>query len=233
MTARDRLALALDSPDLASAAPLLDELAPEVGVVKIGLELFVREGPRAVDAARRAGAGQVFLDLKLHDIPHTVERAAHGAASLGVDLLTVHAAGGTAMLKAACAGAGGRCRVVAVTALTSLDANALGAIGVPGAPEAWVRRLADLAMASGCAGLVCSPLEARALRAAHPASYLVTPGIRFADHAAGDQARVASPEDAVRAGADLLVVGRPILAAADPREAARSIVRRIASALGE
>ncbi|MBI2897595.1 MAG: orotidine-5'-phosphate decarboxylase [Deltaproteobacteria bacterium] len=235
MAARDRLAFALDAPDLARALPLLRRVAPEVGVVKVGLELFVRAGPDAIRAVREATdrAPRVFLDLKLHDIPRTVERAAANAAALGVELLTVHAAGGAAMLGAACSGAGDACRIVAVTALTSLGAPDLRALGVADEPAAWVDRLTDLAIGAGCAGIVCSPLEAAAVRARHRGALIVTPGVRPAGAPSGDQARTSTPEDAVRAGADLVVVGRPIHEATDPGEAARGIVRSIAAALGE
>lgn len=228
MPPRDKLAFALDEPTLQGALPLLDLVAPEVGVVKVGLELFVREGPAAVRAVRERGA-RVFLDLKLHDIPRTVGAAARSAADLDVDLLTVHAAGGSAMLREAVQATAGRCRVVAVTVLTSLDAGTLASIGVPASPVDWALRLASLTMAAGCAGIVCSAEEAAAVRARHPEAYLVTPGIRT-EPARDDQARVSTPEAAIVAGADLLVVGRPIRNAPDPRAAARAIVERIGAA---
>lgn len=233
MAARDRLAFALDVSDLSAAVPLLVRVAPEVGFIKLGLELFVRHGPAAIQAVRDSGAPRIFLDLKLHDIPRTVERAARNVAALGVELVTVHAAGGPAMLRAACEGAGGACRVIAVTALTSLGPADLRAIGVPDEPAIWVDRLTELAMDAGCAGVVCSPLEAARVRARYPSAFLVTPGVRPPGVASGDQARTSAPEDAVRAGADLIVVGRPIHEAADPAAAAREIVRSIAAALGE
>ena len=228
-SARDRLAFALDEPTLQRALPLLDVVGPEVGVVKVGLELFVREGPAAVRAVRERGA-RVFLDLKLHDIPRTVGAAAAGAADLDVDLLTVHAAGGAALVREAVAATVERCRIVAITVLTSLDTAALADVGIPATPAEWASSLADLAMASGCAGVVCSPEEAAGLRARHPGALIVTPGIRV-ERSLDDQARVATPEAAIAAGADLLVVGRPIRTAADPRAAARAIVDRIGAAL--
>jgi orotidine-5'-phosphate decarboxylase len=228
MSPRDKLAFALDEPTLQGALPLLDLVAPEVGVVKIGLELFVREGPAAVHAVRERGA-RVFLDLKLHDIPRTVGAAARSAADLDVELLTVHAAGGSVMLREAVRATAGRCRILAVTVLTSLDVGALASIGVPASPVDWALRLGGLAMAAGCGGIVCSPEEAAAVRAHHPDAYLVTPGIRT-ERGQDDQVRVSTPEAAVRAGADLLVVGRPIRDAPDPRAAARAIVERIGAA---
>lgn len=229
MPARDKLAFALDEPTLRGALPLLDLVAPEVGFVKVGLELFVREGPAAVHAVRERGA-RVFLDLKLHDIPRTVGAAAKNAAELDVELLTVHAAGGGAMLREAVQATAGRCRILAVTVLTSLDMAGLASIGVPASPVDWALKLGGVAMAAGCAGLVCSAEEATAVRARHPEAYLVTPGIRT-EPVQDDQARVATPEVAIRAGADLLVVGRPIRNAPDPRAAARAIVERIGAAV--
>lgn len=229
MIARDKLAFALDEPTLQAALPLLDLVAPEVGVVKVGLELFVREGPAAVRAVRERGA-RVFLDLKLHDIPRTVGAAAASAADLDVELLTVHAAGGPDMLREAVKATVGRCRILAVTVLTSLDMGALAAIGVPASPVDWALRLGAVAMSSGCGGVVCSPEEAAAVRGRHPDAYIVTPGIRI-ERDKDDQARVATPEAAILAGADLLVVGRPIRNASDPRGAARAIVERIGAAM--
>jgi orotidine-5'-phosphate decarboxylase len=166
----------------------------------------------------------VFLDLKLHDIPATVEGAARSAAASGASLLTVHAAGGAEMVRAAVKGAGGRLRVLAVTVLTSLDADALDAVGLAGPPEAAVVRLARLAVGAGAGGLVCSPHEVGAVRAAVGAGpLLVVPGVRPEGAARGDQARVATPEAAVAAGADVIVVGRPLRDAPDPVAAARAI----------
>jgi orotidine-5'-phosphate decarboxylase len=170
----------------------------------------------------------VFLDLKLHDIPNTVEGAARSAAASGASLLTIHAAGGATMVEAAVRGAGGRLRVLAVTVLTSLDAEALRAIGLEGPPEAAVVRLARLAVAAGAGGIVCSPHEVRAVRAAvGPAPLLVVPGVRPAGAAKGDQARVATPAEAVASGADVIVLGRPLRDAADPAAAARAVARTL------
>jgi orotidine-5'-phosphate decarboxylase len=197
--------------------------------VKLGLELFSAAGPAA--AARVvAGGVPVFLDLKLHDIPNTVAGAVRSLLPLGVSLLTVHAAGGAAMVAAAReaadrAGDEARPAILAVTVLTSLDAAALAETGVAGGPVQQVLRLARLALGAGADGLVCSPREVAPLRDAFgDAPLLVVPGVRPAGAASGDQARTATPEETVRAGADWIVVGRPITAAADPVAAAEAIV---------
>lgn len=199
-------------------------------MLKVGLELFVREGPRATLLGSELGC-DVFLDLKLHDIPETVERAVASAAELGVRYLTVHASGGAAMLeRAARRAAGSGLTLLAVTVLTSLDASDLRATGVGAAPEEHALRLARLAVDAGIPGLVCSSAEVGALRAAlGPRVILVTPGIRMANMG-DDQKRIGTPRSAIRAGSSLLVVGRPIRDAADPSEAARGIVREIAEA---
>lgn len=237
VVARDSIALAADVP-LAEALTVYETVSAHVGVVKVGLSLFVEHGPRAVEAFRASGA-EVFLDLKLHDIPNTVELAAARAAALGVAYLTVHAGGGAAMLRAAMKGAQAgaaqakvKCpTVLAVTVLTSIDEAELRGVGVNDAPAAQALRLALLAREAGVTGLVCSAQEAAQLRkVVGPSMVLCTPGIRPAGAAKGDQARVETPADAVKAGADLLVVGRPIYAAADPVAAARAICDEIASA---
>jgi orotidine-5'-phosphate decarboxylase len=227
MTGRERICAALDFGGWAAAEPFARAIAPHVGMLKVGLELFAAEGPPAVRAAAALGR-PVFLDLKLHDIPATVEGAARSAAASGAALLTVHAAGGAEMVRGAVKGAGGKLRVLAVTVLTSLDAAALEAIGLAGPPESAVVRLARLAVAAGAGGLVCSPHEVAAVRAAvGPGPLLVVPGVRPAGAARGDQARVATPEAAVRAGADVIVVGRPLRDAPDPVAAAREIAESI------
>ena len=227
MTPSDRICAALDFPSWERAEPFARAIAPAVGMLKVGLEMFTAEGPPAVRAAAALGR-PVFLDLKLHDIPATVEGAARSAAATGASLLTVHASGGAEMIRAAVRGAGGRTRVVAVTVLTSLDAAALESIGLGGPPDAAVVRLALLAVGAGAAGLVCSPQEVAQVRAAVGAGpLLVVPGVRPAGAAKGDQARVATPEDAVRAGADVIVVGRPLRDAPDPVAAARAIAASI------
>jgi orotidine-5'-phosphate decarboxylase len=223
VTAADRICVALDFPAWREAEPFARAVAPAVGMLKVGLELFAAEGPAVVRAAAALGR-PVFLDLKLHDIPNTVEGAARSAAASGASLLTVHASGGAAMVAAAVKGAGGKLRVLAVTVLTSLDAAALQAIGLEGPPEAAVVRLARLAVDAGAGGLVCSPHEVRAVRAAvGPGPLLVVPGVRPPGAARGDQARVATPAEAVTAGADVVVVGRPLRDAPDPMAAARAI----------
>jgi orotidine-5'-phosphate decarboxylase len=227
MTNRERLCAALDFPTWAAAEPFARAVAPEVGLLKVGLELFAAEGPAAVRAAAALGR-PVFLDLKLHDIPNTVEGAARSAAASGAALLTVHASGGAEMVRAAVRGAGPGVRVLAVTVLTSLDAAALAAIGLAGPPQDAAVRLARLAVEAGARGLVCSPLEVAAVRAAVGAGpLLVVPGVRPPGAARGDQARVATPAEAVRAGADVLVLGRPLRDAADPAAGARAIAAGI------
>ncbi|MCB9596174.1 MAG: orotidine-5'-phosphate decarboxylase [Sandaracinaceae bacterium] len=229
---RDRLAVALDVPTLADARALAHVLAPEVGVLKVGLELFIAEGPAAVHAVHEAGAA-CFLDLKLHDIPATVAGAVRSLRDLGVRYATVHASAGPEALAAAVkAVEGSDTELLAVTALTSLDAEALRAIGfaVP-EPRRVVRRLATVAVEAGIHGFVCSAHEAALLRdLVGSSATLVTPGVRLDDGDRADQRRVATPEQAIRAGADVLVVGRPVRNAPDPAAAARAIVASIAEA---
>ncbi len=217
------LIVALDVGDLASAAALVEQLYPTVTLFKVGLQLFTAEGPRAVEAVRQRG-GDVFLDLKLHDIPNTVAGAVRQAAKLGAAMCTLHASGGRSMLQAATAAVAASdspMRLLAVTVLTSLDSHGLGEI-VGGKPDltAQVVRLASLAREAGLDGVVASPHEIGVLRAAlGPSMRLVIPGIRPAWAAAEDQRRVMTPHEAAVAGADYLVIGRPITAAADPVKA--------------
>jgi len=201
------------------------------GVLKVGLELFVREGPRAVGLGQDLGS-DIFLDLKLHDIPETVRRAVGSAAALGVRYLTVHTGGGPRMLEAAVAAAqGSGVTLLGVTVLTSLDARDLEAVGVAGGPAEQTVRLAKLAQSVGIPGLVCSTAEVARLRTElGPDVVLVTPGIRPRGAKADDQKRVGTPASAISAGSTLLVVGRPIRDADDPAEAARTIVAEIADA---
>lgn len=234
--ARARLIVALDVPTSDAASRLAERLKDRAGLFKIGFELFSAEGPVLARYLAARGSG-VFLDLKFHDIPNTVRAASREAAALGVSMFNVHASGGTAMMEAARAGAEAGCSggkrplVLAVTVLTSLSQRDLEAIGMVGSAEAAVIRLARLAQAAGLDGVVASAQEAPAIRdACGPQFVIVTPGIRPAAAAVGDQARVRTPADAIRAGADYLVVGRPITAAADPEAAADSIVREMAEA---
>jgi orotidine-5'-phosphate decarboxylase len=223
MRPADRICVALDFPTWTAAEPFARRIADSVGVLKVGLELFAAEGPGAVRAAAALGR-PVFLDLKLHDIPNTVEGAARSAAASGASFLTVHAAGGPEMIRAAVKGAGPGVRILAVTVLTSLDDAALSAVGLAGPAEAAVLRLAKLAVGAGAQGLVCSPHEVKAVRAAVGAGpFLVVPGVRPVGSAVGDQKRVATPAAAVQDGADLIVVGRPLRDAPDPVAAARAI----------
>jgi len=232
---RSRLAFALDYPTLADARRGAELARESVGVLKVGLELFVREGPPAVLLGRELGC-DVFLDLKLHDIPETVERAVASAAELGVRFLTVHASGGPRMLEAAArrAQSAGGLTLLAITVLTSLDARDLQATGVSREPLAQALELGRLALGAGVSGLVCSTAELEALRREFgPEVVLVTPGIRPAGQAGGDdQKRVGTPAEAIRRGASLLVVGRPIRDAADPRAAARAVLEEMAEASG-
>lgn len=228
------LIVALDVPSAQAAAAAAASLPDAVRVVKVGLELFVAEGPEVI-AAATPGNRRCFLDLKLHDIPRTVAHAVRSAARHGAALLTVHAQGGEAMLRAAAEAAADcgphRPQLLAVTTLTSLNQSDLAMLGVTRDLATHTRALAELAVRCGIDGLVCSPHEARLLRETlGPAPLLVTPGVRPAGGALGDQKRVATPADAVRAGADYLVVGRPILEAPSPREAAEAILREMAAA---
>ena len=233
MDSRSRLVFALDVPDGREALRLVRVLREDVGTFKVGLELFCAEGPALVrEIAQRGGA--VFLDLKLHDIPATVGRAvARALAAGGVRWLTVHTGGGREMLREAVKATGDRAGILAVTVLTSL--NEAGAVEAGLAPPIGnlVVRRAALAIDCDCAGVVASPNEASAIRkVVGPGPLIVTPGIRPAGTDAGDQQRTATPEAAIAAGADILVVGRPIRDAADPAAAAREVRHSIDAALG-
>jgi len=235
---RPELCIALDGSDRRWILDAARSLAGSADWFKIGLEAFVAHGPQLVREVAELGP-EVFLDLKLHDIPATVQRAAANAAGCGARLLTVHAGGGRAMLEAAAAGAreGGGSRpprVVAVTLLTSLDQAALDELGLAGPAEGTVVRWAHLARRSGVDGVVASPREAAAVRAGcGPEFLIVTPGVRPAGQGLDDQRRTATPSEAVRAGADILVVGRPITGAPAPLEAARRIREEMAAAASE
>ena len=220
--------VALDLPSAAEIEGVVDTLGDVIGFYKIGLELFTAAGPQALEPVSRRGK-RIFLDLKLHDIPRTVANSVKTACRLGVNLMTVHAGGGRDMLKAASEAAGEMGdtapRIVAVTVLTSLNDADLSELGVSRAVSDHALSLGELAISAGIDGLVCSVQEAPLFREKLGADpILVTPGIRPADTAVGDQKRVATPAMAVEAGADFLVVGRPILQAASPRQAAIDIL---------
>ncbi len=223
MKQRAPIAVALDAPDLETAARWAQAVTPHVAVVKVGLELFCRTGPSIVETVRGGSGVELFLDLKLHDIPNTVAGAARGVARLKPRYLTVHASGGADMVRAA-VDAAPEVTIAAVTVLTSLDDAVLRAIGLAGPPLDAVRRLALLAVGAGAGALVCSPMEVAAVRAeVGPGIVLITPGVRPVGAGMQDQARVATPQQALDDGADLLVIGRPITGAADPGAAAASI----------
>ena len=220
---RAPIAVALDAPDAETAALWARAVTPHVAVVKVGLELFCRTGPSIVDSVRGGSGAELFLDLKLHDIPNTVAGAVRSVARLKPRYLTVHASGGADMVRAAVDEADGA-TIAAVTVLTSISADVLDAVGLAGPPLDAVRRLASLAVGAGAGALVCSPQEVAAVRAeVGEGVVLITPGVRPAGSDAQDQARVATPEQALADGADLLVIGRPITGAADPGAAAASI----------
>ena len=216
------LYVAIDTVDLARAQELANAVRGHVGGLKLGLEFFSAHGPAGVAMMAQLGL-PIFLDLKLHDIPNTVAKAVEALRPLQPAVLTVHAAGGRAMLAAAKAAAPAETKVVAVTVLTSLDEADLGEAGVTGSPADQVKRLAALARSAGVDGIVCSGAEVAAARAAWPDGYFVVPGIRPEGGEAGDQKRVMTPIAALDAGASMLVVGRPITGAADPADAARAI----------
>lgn len=224
MTTAAPIAVALDAPDLETAARWASLVTPHVTTVKVGLELYLRYGPDVVASVRGASGVDVFLDLKLHDIPATVAGAARAMGRLKPAFVTVHATGGAPMIRAATDAAGPHTKVAAVTVLTSLAEADLAAVGISGPARDAVRRMSALAVEAGARALVCSPREVAAVRAeVGPDITLITPGVRPAGSAAQDQARVATPVEALDAGADLLVIGRPITAAPDPGAAAAAI----------
>jgi orotidine-5'-phosphate decarboxylase len=239
---RSSLIVALDFDSLSSAVKFAKQVADLVGMFKIGNQLFTAAGPAAVKEVSALGAG-IFLDLKFHDIPNTVAGAVLSAAAMtGVQLVNVHALGGKAMLEAAVQAISAgvpmgadRPRLLAVTILTSMDQKTMKEVGIAGAPKLRVTKLAQLAKKAGVDGVVASVQEARAIRKACGRDFLiVTPGVRLKEKSEpakhDDQARKATPTEAIRAGADFIVVGRPILAAPDPRAAAQSIVEEIGAA---
>jgi orotidine-5'-phosphate decarboxylase len=229
---KDRLAVALDFPDEEQALALVDRLGNTCQWFKVGMELYYATGNSIIHHLRDRGFN-VFLDLKLHDIPNTVAGAVRSVTQTGASLLTIHAGGGAAMMSAAAeaACAPGSPRLLAVTVLTSMDATQLTGIGITASPADQVLRLARLAQASGIDGMVCSPEEVALLRKeTGPETLLVIPGIRPTGSALGDQKRIATPAQAIADGASLLVVGRPITRAIDPVHAARAILHEIEQA---
>ncbi len=230
----DRLIVALDFPDAQSALAVAGVVREAASTFKVGKQLFTAEGPQVVTDLVAAGH-RVFLDLKFHDIPYTVAGAVASAAKLGAALLTVHASGGRRMLEAAVKASGNSNVlpiILAVTVLTSLADSDLKDVGIRDSAREQVLRLARLAKSAGCAGVVASPLEAADLRhELGPEFLIVTPGVRPAGDPAGDQARVATPAQAIAAGASHIVVGRPITGSKDPAGAARAIVEEIAGAI--
>ncbi|OPL17979.1 MAG: hypothetical protein AVO35_07405 [Candidatus Aegiribacteria sp. MLS_C] len=231
-----RLYVALTSEELKRDRSLLEELAGLPLGMKVGLELFVGMGPGLLEDIRERGF-PLFLDLKFHDIPYTVEGAVRAACAYSPSLLNVHASGGRRMMEKAAEAAGvsgGGTRVLAVTVLTSLGADDLEDVGIPGEPAGMVARMAIAAMESGLSGVVCSPAEASAVReATSPDFLIVTPGVRPSDSPMDDQKRTATPFEAVKAGATSLVVGRPVTRASRPREAAESLLSEINLAFSE
>lgn len=230
-----RVIVALDYAQGKQARELVARLEPEVCKLKIGKELFTREGPDLVREFTRQGY-DVFLDLKYHDIPNTVARACEAAAELGVWMVNVHASGGGRMMKAASEALSAlgsqRPLLIAVTVLTSMGQDDLNELGVSSSPEQQVLRLADLARKSGLDGVVCSPREAAMIRSEIGGDFkLVTPGVRPAGVSTDDQVRVLTPADAIRAGSDYLVLGRPVTKAVDPMAALSAIQREIAAVL--
>jgi orotidine-5'-phosphate decarboxylase len=239
---RSSLIVALDFDSLSAALKFAEQVADLVGMFKIGKQLFTTAGPEAVRQVAKLGAG-IFIDLKYHDIPNTVAGAVLAAAALpGVQLVNVHALGGSAMMQAAVQAISAgvpmgedRARLLAVTILTSMDNKSMREVGIAGPPLSRVLHLAKLAKKSGVDGVVASVQEAKAIRKACGREFLIaTPGVRPKEKGAArdkdDQARTATPREAIKAGADFVIVGRPILAAADPRAAAAEIVEEIASA---
>ena len=233
---RDRVIVACDVPDLKTLTDLLDRLDGRPSFYKVGLELFVAEGERAIEAVRKR-SGRIFLDLKLHDIPETVARAVQSARRAEAELLTVHTSGGYEMLSRAAQAAqeaGGGVKILGVTVLTSLVEDDLRAEGIETTIPEMVRARARIAAKAGIAGLVCSSHEIEAARGAAPGLLIVVPGIRPATGpgaANGDQKRVATPSGAIRNGADYLVVGRPLRDAADPAKAFEALVDEVGAAL--
>ena len=223
----DRVALALDTNDWPTFVRWCRFFGPRVGVLKVGFEAFGRWGLRAIEVARR-DSRSLFLDFKLHDIPNTVRGAVTAAREQGADYLTLHVSGGQPMMEAATDAADGKIRLLGVTVLTHMDRDTLIALDLPGDSTLRVKRWAALAKRSGCAGVICSPLEVAELRAENPLPFLlVTPGIRRASIEGDDQRRTATPSEALRSGADILVIGRPITGSPDPARVLEEIAAEI------
>jgi len=218
----NRIYVALDTPDLARAKAIGERVRHHVGGIKLGLEFFAANGRAGVREMAELGL-PIFLDLKLHDIPNTVAKAVQALRPLEPAILTVHAAGGLAMLEDAKAAAPLGTKVVAVTMLTSLDESDLIATGIAGSAHDQVLRLTELAMRAGVDGIVCSGAEVKAAHRLWPKGFFVVPGVRPSDGTVGDQKRVVTPRAAMDAGASILVIGRPITQAEDPDSAARAI----------
>jgi orotidine-5'-phosphate decarboxylase len=228
---QDKIIIALDVPDTDGALRLIDSIADHgepPALCKIGLELFTAEGPSVVKAVKARGC-EVFLDLKFHDIPNTVAHAIRSAAGLGVAMTTIHAVGGPVMMEAAAKAAEKmELLILAVTVLTSMDSDQLSSTGINVEPKEQVLRLAGLAAKAGIGGIVCSPLEISAIRESFDEKLrIVTPGVRPIWAAAGDQKRVMTPTEAVAAGSDWLVIGRPITASENPKEAYAKVVAEL------
>lgn len=228
---QDKIIIALDVPDTEGALRLLDSLGEPPTLCKVGLELFTAEGPSVIKAVKSRGS-EIFLDLKFHDIPNTIAHAVRSAAELGVAMTTLHAVGGPVMLeaasKAAQASGNNDLLLLAVTVLTSMDATQLSTTGIDVEPKEQVLRLAGLASSAGIGGIVCSPLEIAAIKGSFGDSLrIVTPGVRPTWSVAGDQKRVMTPSEAVKAGADWLVIGRPITASIDPKKAYEHILEEL------
>lgn len=238
---KDKLIVALDVSNIEDAEALVEKLAPYVGAFKIGMQLFYSEGHRVIAMATSKGS-QVFLDLKMHDIPNTVARACDALVLPGVFMFNLHASGGLEMMRQAANSTRERAKdvglpkpiLLGVTVLTSIDADTLKSVNVAVSPEEQVVQLARLVQQAGLDGVVASPQEIRKIReACGPHFVILTPGIRPAGAAANDQKRTATPGEAVKAGADYLVVGRPITAAADPVQAAKEILAEMEEAYAE
>jgi orotidine-5'-phosphate decarboxylase len=236
--AKDYIIFPLDVPSIKEAKKYVELLAGEVGMFKVGLELFVQAGPDIVKFIQAAGSTGIFLDLKLHDIPQTVSRAMERIADLGVTFVTVHCGENRRMLEAAVAGSQGKVGVLGVTVLTSVSAADIKAAGFRSDLHADLSRLvlqrAEMAKSAGCAGVICAGLEAKAIKAALGPDFLaVTPGIRpsWSVTEGDDQQRITTPAQAIADGSDYLVIGRPIRDADDPKEAVKRITNEISSVI--